>query len=120
MLTEVNCWLGCLLECGSVMCCFNREFGNIRSQRLQVEISYRSLLKSTVFCVFVLKCGEGCLEAISWKSNLVRKLAEVNCWLLCLLKCGSVMLFAAIAIWSLSKTRSWKSELMRELTEVDC
>ena len=57
--------------------------------------------------------GRACPEAISWKLKLVRQLAEVNCWMDCLLKCGSLMLFVTIATWSLLKIRSWKPELAR-------
>ena len=57
--------------------------------------------------------GRGCFDAISWKSKLVRQLADVNCWMVCLLKCGPLMLFVTIATWSLFKIRSWKPELAR-------
>ena len=51
---------------------------------------------------------------MSWKSKFVSVLAEVNCWVFCLLK----------GVWFCLLLQSrlclCKSEIMKELTEVNC
>ena len=57
--------------------------------------------------------ARGCSEAMSWKSKFVRQLAEVNCWMVRLLKCDWCLLLH-------SRLRMCRSELIRELTDVNC
>ena len=60
------------------------------------------------------------VEVTGWKSELGRELAEINCWLDCLLKFMLVMCLVTIANKSLSEIRSWKLDFVRELAEVNC
>ena len=47
------------------------------------------------------------------KSDLMKELNEVNCWLLYHLKCWLVLSCVTIANWFISEVISWKSESVR-------
>ena len=49
------------------------------------------------------------------KFELMRELAEVNCWLLCLLKCWLARSCVTIANLLISEVISWKSESVRRI-----